>query len=100
MDIGSQTWQNGSTGAANTYLYSYDVIDRLTAGNCAVSGNSENAITYDLNGNITGLNRYLKNSQTDQLGYNYTHPGASLSGKGKSANATRGLETVIFIIIK
>ena len=68
-------------------------MDRLTAGNCAVSGNSENTITFDLNGNITGLSRYLKNSQTAQMGYNYTDVNANYTNQLQKITDASGVST-------
>ncbi len=68
-NIAYQLW--GTAGNLNqNYTYTYDQLDRLTAGN-ATTGNNENSISYDLMGNITGLKRYKANTLIDQLSYTY-----------------------------
>jgi hypothetical protein len=42
-----------NNGAALNYTYAYDGLGRLTLG--ASASFAENGITYDRNGNITGL---------------------------------------------
>ncbi len=71
-NISNQLW--GTPGSlSNSYTYSYDYLNRLTAGTGSTS-NTENSITYDEMGNIKSLNRYLAGSgpATDQLTYDYT----------------------------
>jgi len=92
-NIASQTWVNGSSGNTNTYLYQYDALNRLTAGNCATTGNSENTITYDLNGNILTLNRYYNGTQNDQLTYTYTDANSNYSNQLQSINNSLSSDT-------
>nr|WP_294947388.1 DUF6443 domain-containing protein [uncultured Mucilaginibacter sp.] len=64
-NIASQHW---GTGLAKTYMYSYDKLNRLTAGISNDPANySESPIDYDLNGNIKHLTR-----QSNAYSYNYT----------------------------
>ncbi|BAU55154.1 RHS Repeat protein [Mucilaginibacter gotjawali] len=74
-NIASQTWwamTNPVTTAAKSYTYSYDNLNRLTGG-ISTDNFTETGINYDLNGNITKLNRYMGSSTTalDQLTYTY-----------------------------
>jgi RHS repeat-associated protein len=70
-NIASQSWGMGALPNTNSFLYTYDKLNRLTAGNNIISY-SENNISYDLMGNITGLRRYIPGpTMIDQLGYNY-----------------------------
>jgi len=69
-NITSQLWGTpGSLG--KTYTYSYDKLNRLTAG-ISNEGYSEQAIDYDLNGNIRHLTRQVNPA------YTYTYSGNQL----------------------
>ena len=65
-NISSMTWRAGSEGTMRGYKFAYDGLDRLenaTYGEgTGLSSNtgrfSENVTSYDLNGNITDLQRY------------------------------------------
>lgn len=69
-NISSQVYTSYNQAAKN-YVYSYDYLNRLTGGTSSDNYN-ESGITYDLNGNITTLNR-TRGSSTfiDQLTYTY-----------------------------
>ena len=58
-NISSVTWKAGNESTTRGYKFSYDNLNRLTA---SVSSNAnrftEKVTGYDLNGNITGLQRY------------------------------------------
>jgi len=82
-NISQQNWITPTTSLLY-YTYTYDNLNRLTAGTSA-AGNHENGITYDLMGNITALNRYQAGTLTDQLTYSYTGGG----------NATNQLASVV-----
>ncbi|MDB5146205.1 MAG: wapA 1, partial [Mucilaginibacter sp.] len=69
-NIASQTWINTAAPTGKSYTYTYDQLNRLTSG-IATDNNNENGITYDLEGNITKLNRYSAGLPTDQLSYTY-----------------------------
>ena len=65
-NISSMTWRAGSEGTMRGYKFAYDGLDRLenaTYGegmfiNANTGRFSENVTSYDLNGNITDLQRY------------------------------------------
>ena len=69
-----QYW--GTPGNLNVhYAYAYDELNRLIAGSS--TGNNNEYPVYDLNGNITALNRNSGPTITsvDQLSYSYTQSG-------------------------
>jgi len=84
-NIASQTWKNGSGGSQKSFVYTYDILNRLTSGT-STGNNNENAITYDLNGNLTRLYRSLNGAVTDQLTYSYTDA---------SSNYTNQVQTIV-----
>jgi RHS repeat-associated protein len=55
-NIASQTWWSSTASSNKSYTYIYDNLNRLTSG-VSTDNYSESGITYDLNGNITKLNR-------------------------------------------
>ena len=65
-NISSVTWKAGNESTTRGYKFSYDNLNRLTAATygegTSVSSNAnrftEKVTGYDLNGNITGLQRY------------------------------------------
>lgn len=67
-NISSHFWGPGSL--IKNYTYSYDNLNRLTAGN-STDNNNERAIEYDLAGNITRLKRDLAGTPVDNLTYSY-----------------------------
>lgn len=68
-NIANQLW--GTPGSlSNTYTYAYDAINRLRKGTSG--GNDEKSITYDVMGNIKGMERYLGSTKVDGLAMNYT----------------------------
>lgn len=64
-NISNQTWQI-QNGTSKTYNYSYDALNRLTAG-ISGEGYNEQGIDYDLAGNIQHLTR-----QSNAYTYAYT----------------------------
>ena len=83
-NIASQSWGTLAAPDTKTYIYKYDRLNRLTEGTASTLY-SEQGITYDQMGNITGLKRYTGSATaTDDLTYNY------LSG----ANATNQLQSI------
>ncbi|WP_407533600.1 RHS repeat-associated core domain-containing protein, partial [Elizabethkingia anophelis] len=72
-----------SDGTLRRYSYQYDGVNRLKEGNYwdnagAISGSYAERLNYDLNGNITGLQRTGQGAGVmDQLGYTYDQSGNS-----------------------
>ena len=87
-NIASQSWGTSSTPNANTTVYLYDSLNRLLSGNNSVTGNSENTIAYDLNGNVESLNRYQANAPIDILTYRYTGSGLNAAYGNQLQNVT------------
>jgi RHS repeat-associated protein len=82
-NISNQLW--GTPGSlTKNYAYRYDNLNRLVSG-IASTGNTEKSIVYDSMGNITGLQRYLTNTEADALKYNYIDV---------SGNATNQLQSI------
>ncbi|WP_449386947.1 DUF6443 domain-containing protein [Chryseobacterium lineare] len=84
-NISEVDWQTSQDGTQRRYVYMYDALNRLTGGyyqepNSTViwTGYYNEYYHYDLNGNITTLNRFSKPSsgtipeEIDNLVYNYT----------------------------
>ncbi|MFT3919620.1 DUF6443 domain-containing protein [Cloacibacterium sp.] len=78
-------WKSTKDGVQRNYLYDYDALNRLKSANfrTPLASNPETdfyneSLTYDVNGNITSLQRYGRPSsgttalKIDQLSYNYT----------------------------
>ena len=65
-NISRQEWTGGKY-----YNYSYDGLKRLKSG-LSSENNHEKSITYDVMGNIQGMQRFNVNALTDQLKYNYS----------------------------
>ena len=83
-NISEITFSTGSATDAGTYGYTYDGLKRLTdaayyAGTSTSQSllKTEKDITYDRNGNITGLNRYGAAGLSGML--SFTHAGNRLS---------------------
>ncbi|HFK5529575.1 TPA: RHS repeat domain-containing protein, partial [Elizabethkingia anophelis] len=76
-------WATQSDGTLRRYSYQYDGVNRLKEGNYwdnagAISGSYAERLNYDVNGNITGLQRTgLGAGVMDQLGYTYDQSGNS-----------------------
>ncbi len=70
-NISAVSWGTAASPASKTYTYLYDAIDRIT--NALSSDNyNEKAISYDLMGNITKLQRTTGSATlTDNLTYTY-----------------------------
>jgi RHS repeat-associated protein len=88
--INKQAWQSSSSVGNRSFAYGYDGFDRLNTATYSGQG-SENysmpGVTYDLNGNITTLQRNGLTApntwgQTDNLDYQYFTPqlGNKLNG--------------------
>lgn len=76
-------WSNGISGLVDhrqAYGYSYDALNRITnadfktysSGWSDALGYDVTGVSYDLNGNIKSLNRYMGGDHIDQLAYDYT----------------------------
>lgn len=65
-NISEQHWGHGTT-TPNRFVYSYDPLDRLTAGSSSTSGMSE-TLAYDRMGNISSLAR----DGGTAIGYSYS----------------------------
>ncbi|MDR3697701.1 DUF6443 domain-containing protein [Mucilaginibacter sp.] len=84
-NIASQSYGTQASPNSNYYAYNYDKLNRLLAGNNTSTAYSENAISYDTQGNLTALTRYvLGGIPIDNLAYSYT----------VSGNPTNQLQTV------
>ena len=79
-NIRNQYWKSNIDGVQRAYEYSYDGASRITQGGYASTKAGENyalnAVSYDLNGNITALSRNgLKSNNSfgliDNLAYTY-----------------------------
>ena len=77
-NISSMTWRAGDESAIRGYKFTYDALSRLKNAaygeGTGLSSNtgrfSENVTNYDLNGNITGLQRYGQTNLTFTLNGN------------------------------
>ncbi|UTX50274.1 DUF6443 domain-containing protein [Chryseobacterium sp. MA9] len=83
-NVSETDWKTSVDGVLKRYIYSYDVLNRLTAGyyhepTTSVPANNfyNEEIAYDLNGNITRLQRNMKGSSNtveyiDNIYYTYS----------------------------
>ncbi|SDI87545.1 RHS repeat-associated core domain-containing protein [Chryseobacterium taeanense] len=82
-NIAEIDWNNGSENLLKRYDYTYDKLNRLTNAfykepSTGISGNFDEYLTYDLNGNISKLKRYAPQvysptaTKVDDLDYQYT----------------------------
>jgi len=82
-NIAEIDWNNGSENLLKRYDYTYDKLNRLTNAfykepSTGISGNFDEYLTYDLNGNISNLKRTatpvsgLTGTLVDNLDYQYT----------------------------
>ncbi|HFK5504809.1 TPA: DUF6443 domain-containing protein [Elizabethkingia anophelis] len=82
-NIAETDWATQSDGTPRRYSYQYDGVNRLKEGNYwdnagAISGSYAERLNYDVNGNITGLQRTgLGAGVMDQLDYTYDQSGNS-----------------------
>ncbi|MGK4793132.1 RHS repeat domain-containing protein, partial [Elizabethkingia anophelis subsp. anophelis] len=82
-NIAETDWATQSDGTLRRYSYQYDGVNRLKEGNYwdnagAISGSYAERLNYDVNGNITGLQRTgLGAGVMDQLSYTYDQSGNS-----------------------
>lgn len=90
-NIASQSWGTFAAPNSKSYTYTYDKQDRLTSG-ISTDNYNESGIGYDLNGNISTINRTAGSTVLiDQLGYNSngTNQVTSITD-GASDNSSRG----------
>ncbi len=84
------------TNTASTYSFSYDAIGRLTSssryagtGSTAVNSWCERGMDYDLNGNITTLQRFGSSASAVEDNLSYSYSGNRLTAlTGSSQGAT------------
>ena len=70
-NIASQSYGTQAAPNDTSFTYSYDKLNRLLSGT-NTAGYTESGINYDVEGNITSLNRFTTGSaQIDQLAYTY-----------------------------
>jgi len=90
-NIAIASWGTGAApNSLGASVYLYDPLNRLTSGNCT-TGNTENNISYDVAGNMTGLYRYSNNTLIDNLGnYSYADAGGNPAYQLKSVTDNSG----------
>ena len=78
-NISSIRWKDNTQSSKRGYKFSYDSANRLTSGaygeGDALSSNTNRyseSMSYDANGNITGLTRYGNSTLMDNLTISYT----------------------------
>lgn len=86
-NIASQSWKTNGAASYSSYVYSYDALNRLNTGT-GTTGNTESGITYDLQGNITALNRFKNSTATHTLSYAYLDAGSNPTNQLQSVTNT------------
>ena len=82
-NISAIKWETDNGEGAKGYGFDYDGLNRLTratfgeGGSYAHTNNNDASYTYDANGNLKTLNRYLDGAHIDELTYNYENSGLS-----------------------
>jgi Fe-S cluster assembly iron-binding protein IscA len=66
-NIGEMSWKRTGSSNWGSYNFTYDKANRLTNA----AGTHQELISYDLNGNIKTLNRWIDGSHKDGLTYTY-----------------------------
>lgn len=93
-NISQTSWNTLNTDASTkTYTYSYDALNRITAGDFNVNTYDLVNVSYDKNGNITNLERKKDASSggtLDDFTYNYTEPGLSTNKLMSLSGTTAG----------
>ncbi|MCT3810124.1 RHS repeat-associated core domain-containing protein, partial [Elizabethkingia anophelis] len=109
-NIAETDWATQSDGTLRHYSYQYDGVNRLKEGNYwdnagAASGSYAEKLNYDLNGNITGLQRTGQGAGVmDQLSYTYDQSGNSNKlirvndASGNAAGYPVGGNTIVYDI--
>jgi RHS repeat-associated protein len=67
------TFSNNTPNYTTHYTYTYDKLNRLTAGMALDGSTGESNISYDPIGNIQTLKRYRNTSLVDDMTYKYTN---------------------------
>jgi|GEM_PF-2053997 RHS repeat-associated core domain len=75
-NIMTLSWRQGPE-SGKQYKFSYDLLGRLTESAMYIDstyadGNSEKGVTYDRNGNILTLRRYVGSALSDDMSYTYS----------------------------
>ena len=94
-DIKYQYWGTPSTVMNKHFAYNQDALGRLIAGSSTINYNEYP--TYDLNGNITALNRGVGPTtyvNTDQLIYSYIDANGDYTNRVQSINELNTTSTV------
>ena len=99
-NISSIRWKDNTQSSKRGYKFSYDTANRLTAGiygeGDALSSNTNRyteSMSYDANGNITGLTRYGNSTLMDNLTISYTgNQPTSVSESASDNNASGAME--------
>ncbi|AQX04802.1 sugar-binding protein [Elizabethkingia meningoseptica] len=109
-NIAETDWATQSDGTLRHYSYQYDKINRLKEGSYwdnagAASGSYAEKLNYDLNGNITELQRTGQGAGVmDQLSYTYDQSGNSNKlirvndASGNAAGYPVGGNTIVYDI--
>ncbi|WP_236709573.1 DUF6443 domain-containing protein [Elizabethkingia ursingii] len=109
-NIAETDWATQSDGTLRRYSYQYDKVNRLTEGSYwdnagAASGSYAEKLNYDLNGNITSLQRTGQGAGVmDQLSYTYDQSGNSNKlirvndASGNAAGYPVGGNTIVYDI--
>ena len=109
-NIAETDWATQSDGTLRRYSYQYDGVNRLKEGSYwdnagAASGSYAEKLNYDLNGNITGLQRTGQDAGVmDQLSYTYDQSGNSNKlirvndASGNAAGYPVGGNTIVYDI--
>ena len=109
-NIAETDWATQSDGTLRRYSYQYDKVNRLKEGSYwdnagVVSGSYAEKLNYDLNGNITELQRTGQGAGVmDQLSYTYDQSGNSNKlirvndASGNAAGYPVGGNTIVYDI--
>ena len=101
-NIGKQEWKTSLDNVTRSYTFSYDGASRITGGSYVGRGSenySLNAVSYDLNGNITTLSRNgLKSNNSfgliDNLAYTYNSNSNEIQKVDDTSNETASFTDV------
>ena len=99
-NISSIRWKDNTQSSKRGYKFSYDSTNRLTSGaygeGDALSSNTNRyseSMSYDANGNITGLTRYGNSTLMDNLTISYTgNQPTSVSESASDNNVSGAME--------
>jgi RHS repeat-associated protein len=93
-NIASQSWGTATAPNSSSFVYSYDVLNRLTQGRSADNKYIERGISYDMMGNINTLSRVYNSVLIDSMTYTYNSTNQLQSVYDKSPDAgTIGYKT-------